>query len=147
MFGSARRPEFRPVRLLRLLSERAYDDATAAAHGEREHGRRHRRYARRLEEREHAIDHRLAARHPWARRGQCLNLDDTVFFLKSFFCTKIYLGDFPEEYIVEGEARMAQDQLRTSLGKIEAEITERNRGLEVPYTYLLPSRVPRSIAV
>lgn len=39
------------------------------------------------------------------------------------------------------------EKLRARLRRIEEEIEERNKGLAIPYTVLLPSRVPAGTAV
>jgi hypothetical protein len=44
-------------------------------------------------------------------------------------------------------ARIAFQKLQTQLVDIEDQINIRNASLTKPYTYLLPSRVPQSIAI
>ena len=48
---------------------------------------------------------------------------------------------------MEDEGKAAVRRLRERLGKITAEIEQRNQGLEVPYVYLMPERIPNSITI
>ena len=59
----------------------------------------------------------------------------------------MYLGTYPAELFVEKEAKAAVEKFRKRLEEIEEEIKERNEDLDVPYTYLLPSRIPNSITI
>ena len=59
----------------------------------------------------------------------------------------MYLGTYPAELFVENEAKAAVEKFRNRLEEIEKEIKERNEDLDVPYTYLLPSRIPNSITI
>ena len=59
----------------------------------------------------------------------------------------MYLGTYPPELFVENEAKAAVEKFRNRLEEIEKEIKERNEDLDVPYTYLLPSRIPNSITI
>ena len=57
------------------------------------------------------------------------------------------MGTYPAEQFIEKESKDAAEKLKESLDKITAEIEERNKGLEVPYPYLLPKRIPNSVAI
>ena len=58
------------------------------------------------------------------------------------------LGQYPEDFF-QGvvPARLAIDRFRGRLDDIGREIIERNRNLDVPYEYLEPWVVGRSIAI
>ncbi|MCU0919065.1 MAG: hypothetical protein MUF16_01815 [Burkholderiaceae bacterium] len=58
------------------------------------------------------------------------------------------LGTYDEDFLVDNlAARGALDRFRARLDDIGRAIVERNRGLKVPYLYLQPWRVARSIAI
>lgn len=63
-----------------------------------------------------------------------------VFFLK------IFLGNFPFTQF-EQEIRTHMNALQEKLREISREIEERNRSLEVPFTFLLPSKIPNSVTI
>eukprot|EP00118_Oscarella_pearsei_P020634 m.224919 g.224919 ORF g.224919 m.224919 type:complete len:1044 (+) comp40007_c1_seq1:153-3284(+) len=71
----------------------------------------------------------------------------TVWLLATKSSDEIYLGEFPETHFVDHDAVAVIAHFQGKLKEIEEQINERNRGLEVPYTYLKPSEVPKSIAV
>jgi hypothetical protein len=58
------------------------------------------------------------------------------------------LGDYPDTFFVGVDAaRAALDRFRARLEDIGRSIQERNRQLAVPYVYLQPWLVARSIAI
>ena len=59
----------------------------------------------------------------------------------------MFLGSYPAELFVEEEAKAVIRKMRETLEKILSEIEERNQDLEVPYEYLLPSKIPNSINI
>ena len=63
------------------------------------------------------------------------------------FCFQKFLGDYSEGLFTEEEALKVISKFQMNLKKISAAIMERNESLAVPYTYLLPERIPNSIAI
>ena len=45
------------------------------------------------------------------------------------------------------DARLAIDRFQSALADIQADIERRNQSLDVPYPYLIPAAVGRSIAI
>lgn len=70
-------------------------------------------------------------------------------FLSSFsvFSFQRFLGDYSDGSFTDMAAREAILRFQGKLNKISQSIKKRNETLEVPYTYLLPERVPNSIAI
>ncbi|CAK8695673.1 unnamed protein product [Clavelina lepadiformis] len=69
------------------------------------------------------------------------------FTLSSFAPDERYLGDYPEHYFTDLEVTRMREEYRSELREAEAKMKKRNEGLEHPYTWLLPNRVPNSIAI
>ena len=68
--------------------------------------------------------------------------------LLSYFLTlQIFVGNFPAERFIEVPAKEAIAKFRMALSNIESEIRERNKHIDVPYEYLLPSKTPNSITI
>jgi len=63
------------------------------------------------------------------------------------FHSQKFIGDYPEELFIDEAAKNAISGFQEKLKGISAEIKERNARLVVPYPYLLPERVPNSIAI
>ncbi|XP_063756959.1 arachidonate 12-lipoxygenase, 12S-type isoform X1 [Eleginops maclovinus] len=59
----------------------------------------------------------------------------------------IPLGQYAEEYFLEGQALEVIDRFRAALKEIEEQIVRQNEGLELQYLFLLPSRVENSITI
>ncbi|XP_029616463.1 arachidonate 12-lipoxygenase, 12S-type [Salmo trutta] len=57
------------------------------------------------------------------------------------------LGQYPEQYFTEPQAQEVIDRFRKELKDIEEHILSQNRGLELPYLFLLPSRIENSITI
>ena len=72
-----------------------------------------------------------------------LALTKNVFY----FHLQKFIGDYPEELFIDEAAKNAISGFQRKLQGISAEINERNAKLVVPYPYLLPERVPNSIAI
>ena len=62
------------------------------------------------------------------------------------FC-QIFIGGYQKHWFVEKEALDAEQKFLSTLKNIEEEIKERNKTIDVPYEYLLPSQVPNSITI
>jgi len=71
----------------------------------------------------------------------------TVYDLTRIFADEKFIGDYPEDLFVERAAKSAISGFQKKLKEISAGIKERNAKLVVPYPYLLPERVPNSIAI
>lgn len=71
----------------------------------------------------------------------------TVYDLTRIFADEKFLGDYPEELFVEDAPKSAIAAFQKKLQGISAKINERNSKIAVPYPYLLPERVPNSIAI
>lgn len=69
------------------------------------------------------------------------------FLLLASVNPQIYLGDFPAERFKEAKAQNLIARFRRALDEIDGQIKERNAQLDVPYLYLLPSRIPNSITI
>jgi len=60
---------------------------------------------------------------------------------------QVYLGDVPDLLFIDDEAIKAQQEFREDLQALNEKIQNRNQGLQYPYTYLLPEKIPVSIAI
>jgi arachidonate 5-lipoxygenase len=65
----------------------------------------------------------------------------------SFQFKQKFLGDYSDGLFVDHNALKAISNFQENLQKISDSIKSRNGSLEWPYTYLLPERVPNSIAI
>nr|CAB3221299.1 arachidonate 5-lipoxygenase-like [Phallusia mammillata] len=70
-----------------------------------------------------------------------------VFALSEYSPNEVYLGHFPERRFTEKIILDIQQNYMKDLQALEAKIKARNEKLEHPYTFLLPSRVPNSVAI
>lgn len=57
------------------------------------------------------------------------------------------MGQYPEQYFTEPQAQEVIDRFRKELKDIEEHILSQNQGLELPYLFLLPSRIENSITI
>ena len=87
---------------------------------------------------------------------KCFLVSIIIFFLREHlvltknafhFHPQKFIGDYPEELFIDEAAKNAISSFQKKLRGISAEINERNAKLVVPYPYLLPERVPNSIAI
>ena len=60
---------------------------------------------------------------------------------------KRFLGDYADGGFTDMAAREAILRFQGKLNRISRSIKLRNESLEVPYTYLLPERVPNGIGI
>ena len=60
---------------------------------------------------------------------------------------QIYLGDYPDRRFTEEIPLGLITRLQKQLSGITGDIEERNKKLDVPYTYMLPNKVPNSITI
>ena len=66
-----------------------------------------------------------------------------------FFPSQKFIGDYSEGLFTDAEARDAISEFQKKIQEISNEIEKRNENLEEPYRYIyvLPKRVPNSIAI
>ena len=64
-----------------------------------------------------------------------------------FSCLQLYLGTYPDEHFTEEPAKAVMNKFRKQLADITLSITKRNEGLELPYYYMSPDKIPNSVAV
>ena len=62
-------------------------------------------------------------------------------------CSQKFLGDFTESFFTDVQALDVIARFKGKLGEVTEAINKRNEGLEVPYRFLLPERIPNSIAI
>ncbi|XP_068704039.1 allene oxide synthase-lipoxygenase protein-like [Montipora foliosa] len=60
---------------------------------------------------------------------------------------EVFIGDYSQSLLTGEEVEGAISRFQSSLRKISEDIKQRNASLEFPYEYLLPERVPNSIAI
>lgn len=79
------------------------------------------------------------------------NVGDTAKFsivawtLSDSFSDMVPLGSYPDERFSDPAVKQMIKEFQAELLYLEEAITERNKGLKVPYTYLLPSLIENSI--
>ncbi|XP_002119368.4 polyunsaturated fatty acid 5-lipoxygenase [Ciona intestinalis] len=71
----------------------------------------------------------------------------TAFLLSTYAPNEVYLGQFPMNLFDDARVDQAQAQFRRELKTISNLIHSRNKNLKFPYEYLLPEKIPISIAV
>ncbi|KAM7441264.1 arachidonate 5-lipoxygenase [Porites harrisoni] len=71
----------------------------------------------------------------------------TVYDLTRIFPDERFLGDYTDGGFTDMAAREAILRFQGKLNRISRSIKLRNESLEVPYTYLLPERVPNGIGI
>ena len=64
-----------------------------------------------------------------------------------FISFQKFLGDYAENLFSDPEALEAKARFKAELKSVCKKIHNRNEMLEVPYAYLLPERIPNSIAI
>ena len=70
-----------------------------------------------------------------------------IFIIISHHHPQVYISDTPSWMFGEEEPRVIFEKFRNSLGAIELQISARNEKLRVPYTILMPSRIPAGISI
>lgn len=71
----------------------------------------------------------------------------TVYDFTRIFPDERFLGDYPDSSFTDMAARDAILRFQGKLHRISVSIKERNKKLKFPYAYLLPERIPNSIAI
>jgi hypothetical protein len=59
----------------------------------------------------------------------------------------LFLGDYADNLFGDASAQAALAKFKIELDKITEKINKRNEGMIAPYTWLLPGRIPNSIAI
>lgn len=80
-------------------------------------------------------------------REQALKSASTARVLSNVDRTEEFLGTISSKMFAETEVWRVYEKFREDLAKVEEEIVERNKNLEIPYTVLQPSKIPSGIAV
>ncbi|XP_076825703.1 allene oxide synthase-lipoxygenase protein-like isoform X1 [Clavelina lepadiformis] len=70
-----------------------------------------------------------------------------TYALSAFSPNEVYLGHYPDRLFCEQDVLTMMEQYREDLSAESDRIRKRNEGLHHPYTFLLPDRVPNSIAI
>lgn len=60
---------------------------------------------------------------------------------------QLYFGDFPAERFTELPAKELIAKFKMALSVIDSAIMERNKHIDIPYQYLMPSKIPNSITI
>ena len=68
------------------------------------------------------------------------------FFILATFI-QIFLGHYPYKRFTEKSIQRYIKRCRDILEGVSGEIKFRNEALDVPYTYLLPGKIPNSITI
>ncbi|RMX58429.1 hypothetical protein pdam_00019691, partial [Pocillopora damicornis] len=71
----------------------------------------------------------------------------TVYTLTRMAENERFIGDYSQSSLTGKEVENAVSRFQSSLQRISDAIKERNRSLEFPYPWLLPERVPNSVAI
>ncbi|XP_028416879.1 allene oxide synthase-lipoxygenase protein-like [Dendronephthya gigantea] len=82
-----------------------------------------------------------------ANKHQAGVVVSVVNALTTIYPTEKFLGDFSDSLFGDASAQAAIAKFQSELDKITQKIHERNSGMISPYTWLLPGRVPNSIAI
>ena len=71
------------------------------------------------------------------------------WFITNHYITFLqqYLGEYPDRHFTDQKSLEAMESYNAALKEISNTIQKRNEGLDIPYIYLLPERVPNSIAI
>ncbi|XP_077380664.1 arachidonate 12-lipoxygenase, 12R-type-like [Festucalex cinctus] len=71
----------------------------------------------------------------------------TVWLLSRQSSDFVSLGHYPEAHYSEGTPRQLQMDFKAELDMLSTAINNRNKSLEIPYTYLDPKKVENSVAI
>jgi len=59
---------------------------------------------------------------------------------------QMFLGEFDEMHFDSAAMRAAVAAFQEDLRRVQRAIIQRNDGLDVPYTYLMPDSIPKTIS-
>ncbi|XP_061686032.1 arachidonate 12-lipoxygenase, 12R-type-like [Syngnathoides biaculeatus] len=71
----------------------------------------------------------------------------TFWLLSKQFSDFVPLGHYPEDHFTEEIPRQLQKEFKVELDRMSITINNRNKGLEIPYTYLDPKNIDNSVAI
>ncbi|XP_061534911.1 polyunsaturated fatty acid lipoxygenase ALOX15B-like [Phycodurus eques] len=71
----------------------------------------------------------------------------TVWLLSRQSSDFVSLGQYSEDHFTENTPRQLQKDFKVELDMLSIAINNRNKGLEIPYTYLDPNNVENSVAI
>lgn len=60
---------------------------------------------------------------------------------------KVWLGNYPYMRFAEEEVQFYIEEFEAQLKDISRHIEERNKSLDMPYTYMDPKKIPNSITI
>ena len=80
-------------------------------------------------------------------RKQAIVAAATARVLSHFSLDEIYLPATPSWMFGEEGPKVVFELFCSELQRVEEEMVERNRGLRIPYTILLPSKIPAGISI
>ena len=66
--------------------------------------------------------------------------------MRCLYVFQIYLGGYPN-YWCQHDAQAATESFVDEMRKLDEQLTKRNKTLEMPYPYLMPSMIPNSITI
>jgi len=67
-----------------------------------------------------------------------------MFEVGLLFLLQIYLGELKDSMFTETEVRDILDWFSDEMEDISRQIRARNDGLDFPYVYLIPDKIPKS---
>ncbi|CAB4012276.1 allene oxide synthase-lipoxygenase -like [Paramuricea clavata] len=82
-----------------------------------------------------------------ANKHQAGTMISIVNALTTIYPTELFLGDYADNLFGDASARVALAKFKSKLDEITEKIKKRNEGMVAPYTWLLPERIPNSIAI
>ena len=82
-----------------------------------------------------------------ANKHQAGEMVTIVHGLTTIYPSEKFLGDYADNLFGDALAHAAMARFRAALDDITEKINKRNEGMVAPYTWLLPSNVPNSIAI
>uniref|UniRef100_H2YS71 Lipoxygenase domain-containing protein n=1 Tax=Ciona savignyi TaxID=51511 RepID=H2YS71_CIOSA len=69
------------------------------------------------------------------------------YALSEYAKDEVFLGDVPDRLFTEPDVISIQQAFKQDLVRLQAKFEKRNESLRYPYTYLLPNKIPISIAI
>ncbi|XP_028397585.1 allene oxide synthase-lipoxygenase protein-like [Dendronephthya gigantea] len=82
-----------------------------------------------------------------ANKHQAGQLVSIVNALVTIYPTEKFLGDYSDNLFGDASAQAALAKFKSELANITEKINKRNEGMVTPYEWLLPGRIPNSIAI
>ena len=73
--------------------------------------------------------------------------NNSIYFTSATLFSQLFLGNFPARRYNEEVPQGLISRFQSQLSGISGDIEERNKKLDVPYIYMLPSKIPNSITI